>query len=244
MRLVRLMCSGRVDLAHILRAFVNGADGVFIGGCRLGECNYVTHGNYHALNLTLLVKRIFEHIGLNPRRLHIAFMSGGEGNLFAAVVDDFSKTIKALGPIGQSDKIAPETLGEAIAEVNRLIPYIKIEKHAKLTARLEQESDYENHFSLEEIKRLFSEVPSYYIDPEKCQACMLCARNCPVEAIDGGKGLVHVIDQDKCIKCGTCLNVCPSKFGAVTKTLDPVPPPPSAEQRTVLRKGGGEKHVG
>ncbi len=238
------MCSGRVDLAHILRAFVTGADGVFIGGCRLGESNYLTHGNYHAQNLTLLGQKILEHIGLNPRRLHISFMSGGEGNLFAAVVDDFNQTIRALGPIGQSDEIAPEKVGDAIAEVNRLIPYIKIEKHTKLTARLEQATDYENHFSLEEIEKLFSEVPSYYIDPEKCQACMICARNCPVEAIEGGKGLVHVIDQDKCIKCGTCLNVCPSRFEAVTRTAGPVPPPPSMEQRTVLRKGGGEKHVG
>ena len=48
------MCSGRVDLKFILRAFSNGVDGVFIGGCRLGECNYVTHGNYHALNVALL----------------------------------------------------------------------------------------------------------------------------------------------------------------------------------------------
>ncbi|MBN1503569.1 MAG: SLBB domain-containing protein [Candidatus Eisenbacteria bacterium] len=58
---------------------------------------------------------------------------------------------------------------------------------------------------------------SYYIDPVKCQACMICLKNCPVEAISGGKNLVHVIDQEKCTKCGGCLEVCPPKFGAVVK---------------------------
>jgi NADH-quinone oxidoreductase subunit F len=58
---------------------------------------------------------------------------------------------------------------------------------------------------------------SYYILPEKCQGCMICARNCPVQAIEGGKRMVHVIDQDKCINCGICLDICPPKFSAVVK---------------------------
>ena len=61
------------------------------------------------------------------------------------------------------------------------------------------------------------ELIAYYIDPDKCRACMTCARNCPAEAISGGKDVVHVIDQEKCTKCGTCLDVCPERFGAVTK---------------------------
>jgi NADH-quinone oxidoreductase subunit F len=61
------------------------------------------------------------------------------------------------------------------------------------------------------------ELISYYIQPDKCQGCMICLRSCPVDAITGGKKEVHVIDQDKCTKCGTCFEVCPAKFGAVIK---------------------------
>ena len=63
------MCSGRVDLEFVLRAFSNGADGVFIGGCRLNECNYITHGNYDALGNVLLFKKIMEHIGSEPGKV-------------------------------------------------------------------------------------------------------------------------------------------------------------------------------
>jgi len=62
-----------------------------------------------------------------------------------------------------------------------------------------------------------SELISFYILPDKCQGCGICLRDCPVEAIAGGKRMVHIIDQEKCIKCGTCLNVCPERFSAVVK---------------------------
>jgi len=62
-----------------------------------------------------------------------------------------------------------------------------------------------------------TELIAYYILPDKCQGCGICQRNCPVEAIAGGKRMVHVIDQDKCIKCGTCFDMCPERFGAVVK---------------------------
>jgi len=79
---------------------------------------------------------------------------------------------------------------------------------------------------------------SYYIDPQKCQACLICLRNCPVEAITGGKNLIHVIDQDKCTKCGTCLEVCPPRFGAVTKLSGVKVPEPDQQGTEVIRKRG------
>ncbi|MFC2018030.1 NADH-ubiquinone oxidoreductase-F iron-sulfur binding region domain-containing protein [Chloroflexota bacterium] len=77
---------------------------------------------------------------------------------------------------------------------------------------------------------------SYYIDPDKCQACMICLRNCPVEAISGAKGQIHVIDQDKCTKCSSCFDVCPSRFGAVRRISgEPVPEPLPEDKRILVR---------
>jgi F420-non-reducing hydrogenase iron-sulfur subunit len=232
------MCSGRVDLDFVLRAFSNGMDGVFIGGCRLNECNYITHGNYHALNMALLCRKIMAHIGLDPERLSIEFMSSGEGILFTEVVNDFCKKVKEIGPLGKREKIGKNELKYQLDEVRKLVPYIKIAKRDKLESRLENKEEYEGFFTAEEIDKLLSEVVSYHIDPAKCQACMICARRCPVEAIEGGKNRIHVIDQDKCIKCGTCLEACPPRFAAVNKISgESVPPPIPEEERLIVRKG-------
>ena len=237
MRLIRVMCTGRVDLAFVLRAFANGTDGVFIGGCRLNECNYITHGNFHALNTVLLCRRIMEHIGLNPERLRIEFMSAAEGILFTEVVNDFGKKVKALGPLGAGEGLDRAELSVRLQRVAKLVPYLKLANREKLGARLEREEERQALFTREEVERQFREVVSYHIDPEKCQACGICLRKCPVAAIEGGKNLIHVIDQEKCIKCGTCFEACPPRFGAVCKISGgPVPPPIPEERRTIARK--------
>ena len=236
-RLIRVMCSGRVDLAFVLRAFSNGSDGVFIGGCRLNECNYITEGNYDALNMVLLCRKIMEHIGLNPERLRIEFMSSGEGILFTKVMNDFGKKVKELGPLGKGEEIDEDELKSKLEAVTKLIPYIKLVKREKLALHLDKEEEYNELYTSDEVDRLFREVISYHIDPDKCQACMICLKKCPVEAIVGGKNQIHVIDQEKCIKCGTCFEACPPRFGAVKKiSAEPVPPPIPEEERTIVRK--------
>ncbi len=85
--------------------------------------------------------------------------------------------------------------------------------------------------------RSCKELIAFHIDPEKCQACMICSRKCPSEAISGGKNRIHIIDQAKCTKCGTCFEVCPSRFGAVKKISgEPVPSPIPEEARTLVRE--------
>jgi NADH-quinone oxidoreductase subunit F len=79
-------------------------------------------------------------------------------------------------------------------------------------------SEYEAHIHEKRCPAgVCKELISYCILPKKCQGCLICLRNCPAEAISGGKRMVHVIDQEKCIKCGNCLDVCPARFSAVVK---------------------------
>jgi NADH-quinone oxidoreductase subunit F len=97
--------------------------------------------------------------------------------------------------------------------------------------------EYEAHIKEKRCPALScKELIAYHIDPTKCQACMICLKKCPAEAISGGKNRISVIDQEKCTKCGTCFEVCPPKFRAVTKISgEPVPPPISEEARTIVR---------
>lgn len=231
------MCSGRVDLAHVLQAFSKGADGVFIGACHLNECNYVTHGNYHALSMVSLAQKLLEHLGLNAKRLKIEFMSGSESNVFVEGVNSFVKQVKELGPLAEGEGLDPVSIKEKIEEMAKLVPYLKLVNHDKLALRLNTEEEYQTLFTSDEITGLFRDIATYYIDPTKCQACSTCLKNCPADAIVGGKNLIHVIDQEKCIKCGTCLEVCPPRFGAVTKLSGESAPPALPEHaRAVVRK--------
>ncbi len=78
--------------------------------------------------------------------------------------------------------------------------------------------EYEAHIKEKRCRaKMCKELVAFYILPDKCSGCGICLRACPVEAIKGGKRMIHVVDQNKCIKCGTCLELCPSKFSAVAK---------------------------
>lgn len=98
--------------------------------------------------------------------------------------------------------------------------------------------EYEAHIQEKRCPALScKELIAYHIDPSSCRACLLCAKNCPAEAIVGGRNLIHVIDQETCTKCGTCFEVCPARYGAVRKLSgEPVPPPLPEDERTVVRK--------
>ena len=152
------MCSGRVDLEFLLRAFSKGIDGVFIGGCRLNECNYITHGNYDALSNVHICKKLLELIGVNPDRLTIKFMSAGEGILLAEVINDFCKQIGELGPLGKSDGIDENGLKFKLEAATKLIPYIKLVERERLRAPSKSEGEYNKFFTSDEVDRLFKEL--------------------------------------------------------------------------------------
>ena len=98
--------------------------------------------------------------------------------------------------------------------------------------------EYEAHINEHRCTALSCKaLISYYIDPEKCKACLICLGKCPSEGIVGAKNTIHVIDQEKCNACGVCYEVCPSRFDAIIKISgQPAPPPLPEAQRTIVRK--------
>jgi F420-non-reducing hydrogenase iron-sulfur subunit len=163
-RLIRVMCSARVDLAHIFRAFANGVDGVFIGGCHLNDCHYITNGNYNALGMVKICKRLLALAGVNPERLRLEWVSAGEGVRFAGIMNEFSPRIQRLGPLGKGEGVEVAELKFKLQAAARLIPYIKLVERERLRAPLflraasDPQEAYGQFFSSEEMDRLFAET--------------------------------------------------------------------------------------
>lgn len=101
-RVIRVMCSGRMDAIFPLEGLLNGADGVFIGGCHLGDCHYQS-GNYEALGTIRLCKLLLEAAGVNPKRVTLEWASAAEAPQFVEHVTRFTRDVTALGPLGSSE---------------------------------------------------------------------------------------------------------------------------------------------
>lgn len=94
--IIKVMCSSRVDPVFVLKALLDGADGVLIGGCAPGDCHY-SKGNFYARRKISLAKSIAQNMGLDSRRIRLSWIPASEGPLFARVVNEFTQTIKQLG---------------------------------------------------------------------------------------------------------------------------------------------------
>jgi len=99
---VKTLCSSRVGAQHVMEAFEQRIDGVFIGGCHPGDCHYQT-GNYKTRRRVVLLKRTLEQLGVNPERLTLEWISASEGKKFARTMKEFTQKIKELGPIPEYD---------------------------------------------------------------------------------------------------------------------------------------------
>ena len=98
-RIIRVMCSGRVDPQFVLEAFAKGADGVLIGGCHFGDCHYV-EGNYKAARRIRMLRRVLAEMGIEADRFRLEWISASEGEKVKLVVNDMAEKVKALGPLG------------------------------------------------------------------------------------------------------------------------------------------------
>jgi len=95
-RIIHLMCSGAIDVVYVLKAILDGADGVLIGGCHPGDCHYQT-GNLKARRRIALLKNIMETLGLDKERVRLRWISASEGRLFAETVREYSDTLESMG---------------------------------------------------------------------------------------------------------------------------------------------------
>ena len=97
-RVIRVMCSGRVDPTFVIKAFAEGADGVLIAGCHPGDCHY-QEGNYKALRRYRLLRKILPDYGIELERLRLEWVAASEGDRFAKIVNEFTEQVRALGPL-------------------------------------------------------------------------------------------------------------------------------------------------
>jgi F420-non-reducing hydrogenase iron-sulfur subunit len=116
-RIIRVMCSGRIDPQFIVDAFARGADGVLIGGCHPGDCHYA-EGNYKALRRIALLRRVLHEMGIEDQRLRLEWISASEGEKVARVIREMTQTIRGLGRLdlpGRRARWDGEVLGHEVA---------------------------------------------------------------------------------------------------------------------------------
>lgn len=115
LRVIRMMCSGRLDPSFPLEGLAQGADAIFVGGCHPGECHY-QDGNYHALITAAMVHETLARLGINSQRFLIDWASAAEGPNFVKIITKFTEQAAALGPLGKSEGIDPTLLREKLAQ--------------------------------------------------------------------------------------------------------------------------------
>jgi len=122
-RVIRVMCSGRVDPQFVLDALAKGADGVLIGGCHPGDCHY-SEGNYKALRRFQMLQRLLDQMGIERERVRLEWISAAEGEKVQRVVNEMTEQVRALGPLGIPKKFAEwdkemEELAKEVAQAQQ-----------------------------------------------------------------------------------------------------------------------------
>ncbi|NIM44415.1 MAG: hydrogenase iron-sulfur subunit [Nitrososphaeria archaeon] len=119
-RVIRVMCSARVDPVIVLEALIRGIDGVMVLGCHLGDCHYIT-GNYQTERRMKTTKKMLNRIGVDPRRLLLDWVSAAEGERYATLIKEFVEEIKDLGPLGSETKLEAEELKLRLVTAKRVL---------------------------------------------------------------------------------------------------------------------------
>lgn len=158
LRVVRVMCSGRVDPAFIVDAFLQGVDGVMVIGCHPGDCHYIS-GNYEAMNMAAAVRVLLQYSGVNAKRFMLDWVSASEGMRFSKIVTEFTSTISKQGPLGKAEGESEEGLAdrlraaEAVAQQEKLRYLL-----GRFTSFVNQGNKYGEWFTEHEMERMLGGV--------------------------------------------------------------------------------------
>jgi F420-non-reducing hydrogenase iron-sulfur subunit len=157
-RIIRIMCTGRVDPTMIAEAFVRGADGIMVVGCHFGDCHYIT-GNFQGKVKVGLAGRALDYAGLNPRRIAFNQCSSAEGERFVGLVNAFSQTVRELGPLGTGDRLTPPELHAKLLNVRTALASEKLRwVVGKFTEFTTQGNKYGERFTEHEMWRTLDTI--------------------------------------------------------------------------------------
>ncbi|UCE36596.1 MAG: hydrogenase iron-sulfur subunit [Thermoplasmata archaeon] len=206
-RLIRVPCSGQVDIIHILRAFENGADGVFVGGCLPEQCHYVD-GNIKAEKRVEFLKKALMALGLEEERLSIHLLSAAMGIEFANFAGEFTNTIKKLGPNPLKNQKS-----------------LSLHSNHKRMIMRDLLLSISDAFGKEGVKfqAVFPGFGEAILDENKCIGCGACSYVCKDEAMTTAiENDVILINNTywKCTACGRCQEICPKDCMEIREEFD------------------------
>lgn len=213
-RIIRVMCSGRVDPLFILIALEDGADGVIVAGCHPGDCHYIS-GNLKAERRIRFLKSILEPMGLSER-VELHWISASEGQKFQKVITDFTNKIKSLGPNPIKREKSRDIRISKESQKRRYIHDLVIDFANWMNFKPEGPIE----FPEDDIMEGYG-IPKY--DPDKCIGCGACYRTCPEEVIDlkdvgGTRTIGHYYFN--CRACKECAEICPKEAIEIKTEFD------------------------
>lgn len=206
-RMIRIPCSGQVDIIHILRAFENGADGVFVGGCLKEQCHYVD-GNLKAEKRVEFLTEILKALGLEEERLSIHFLSASMAYDFVKLVNDLTATIKKLGP-------------SPLKNQKRI--HIRTDKKRELLHEMMLSISKASDKKISDLNDVFSGFGKVSINEEKCFGCGACVYVCKDGAMTAETKEDKILFKNtywRCTACGNCKDVCPKDCLDVQEEFD------------------------
>lgn len=161
-RVIRVMCTGRIDPVFILDGFLNGADGIFVAGCHLGECHYRS-GNYEAIKRIKLINTILEHLQIDTGRTMLEWVSAAEAPRFVRVITEFTDRIRKLGLMGQSEGLDRQVLMHKLKAAKMATEKMKLRvAFAKQAKQMKEEGIYDQFPSEEKLKAVLVDEMTIY----------------------------------------------------------------------------------